>query len=407
MHAALFEAVHSGSHQNITKVAYEILKRPLFISDSQCRPVDLYPKAPIGDEIWDRNLTLEVMDLDFFMQHQKYDVINIFRSAREPVLIPGDAGRASTMTVGVFVDGIFKGALSVYCPKGDSDNFYTENIENLKNVAKAYSIYFRYKNVDPADVRAMHTPFLTALHNDEIKDIRHLEFCMSKISFDFHADYCILAMKPGHFSSLLDKHLQELSVIQPLFMFVSIDTISYILVTRVTEKRIQNNSIIRGLLAASEKLNLSIGASRRFFSLFHSSDFFYQARRALELSSEQGEPAVLRQYEDYAVQDISKCFEGHKYTRAMIHPALFLLEEYDVSNNTEYLKTIYYYIHSFCNATNVNNRLCTHRNTLFYRLKRIEELTEINLHDEKTCIHLLLSFQIQHNWKGLDTIPST
>lgn len=83
------------------------------------------------------------------------------------------------------------------------------------------------------------------------------------------------------------------------------------------------------------------------------------------------------------------------YARAdLIHPALYELMAYDEKNHAELTDTLEAYLLCRHNYVKTAERLCIHRNTLLYRLKRIGELTGLDLEKEDAELHLLLSFRI-------------
>jgi len=79
---------------------------------------------------------------------------------------------------------------------------------------------------------------------------------------------------------------------------------------------------------------------------------------------------------------------------AFLHPVLKEIELYDEKYHTEYFQTLKTYCLSLANKEKSSYELCIHRNTLLYRLHRIEELFHLDLEDHKTCLSLINSFQI-------------
>lgn len=76
------------------------------------------------------------------------------------------------------------------------------------------------------------------------------------------------------------------------------------------------------------------------------------------------------------------------------HPALLILKEYDRKNHTDLLNTLEVYLTCERNYVRTAERLFIHRNSLLYRLKRIEELTDIDLEDPDVRLYLILSLRI-------------
>lgn len=60
----------------------------------------------------------------------------------------------------------------------------------------------------------------------------------------------------------------------------------------------------------------------------------------------------------------------------------------------EYCKTLYTYMDVMYNAKAAAEKLFIHRTTFFSRLRRIEEITGIDLEDMDTRLHLMLSFKL-------------
>ncbi|WP_416386792.1 helix-turn-helix domain-containing protein [Blautia producta] len=77
------------------------------------------------------------------------------------------------------------------------------------------------------------------------------------------------------------------------------------------------------------------------------------------------------------------------------HPALSVLDRYDCRNHTELKKTLKEYLNCERNYVKTAARLYIHRNSLLYRLKRIEELTGIDLDNEEIRLHLMLSYLLE------------
>jgi DNA-binding PucR family transcriptional regulator len=61
-----------------------------------------------------------------------------------------------------------------------------------------------------------------------------------------------------------------------------------------------------------------------------------------------------------------------------LHPGILKLLNYDNENNTELTSTLVAYIYEKNNIDAVSQKLHIHRSTLFYRIRKIKELTNIN-----------------------------
>ncbi len=75
----------------------------------------------------------------------------------------------------------------------------------------------------------------------------------------------------------------------------------------------------------------------------------------------------------------------------LLHPALEKLRAYDRSNQSDMLKTLKVYLENDRNAQRCANLLYLHRNSLQYRVRRIQEIADINLDDPNERAFLRLS----------------
>lgn len=78
---------------------------------------------------------------------------------------------------------------------------------------------------------------------------------------------------------------------------------------------------------------------------------------------------------------------------SFIHPHLHVLEDYDERKGTELVATLETYMRNNYNVAQTARDFFTHRNTIDYRLKRIEELIGAPLTDPNVNMALWLSLQ--------------
>ena len=74
-----------------------------------------------------------------------------------------------------------------------------------------------------------------------------------------------------------------------------------------------------------------------------------------------------------------------------LHPALDRLIAYDRANQSDLFHTLEVYLENNCNAQKCGRLLFLHRNSLVYRVRRIQEVGNCNLSDPEECSFLRLS----------------
>lgn len=80
----------------------------------------------------------------------------------------------------------------------------------------------------------------------------------------------------------------------------------------------------------------------------------------------------------------------------LLHPALGIIERYDHQNQTDLLRTLKIYLENDCNAQKCGRLLFLHRNSLVYRVHRIQEITGCDLSDPVERSYLRISFLLRH-----------
>lgn len=84
--------------------------------------------------------------------------------------------------------------------------------------------------------------------------------------------------------------------------------------------------------------------------------------------------------------------ELEEFYKEMLNP----LEQFDKSQKNELMETLEKYIMNHCDMKETAEALFLHPNTLRYRLKRIEEVLDIEVKDFDTILSLMVAFKIKY-----------
>ncbi len=119
-------------------------------------------------------------------------------------------------------------------------------------------------------------------------------------------------------------------------------------------------------------------------------------RQALELTAEvfANWPSGNRhiQNTDHAILEvIVSHIQNTLPWETLMHPHLMTLYQYDIENGTEYLKTLICYLRNHCHIIHTANALYIHRNSVQYRIKKIEELLDIKISSCPERLDMLFS----------------
>lgn len=136
------------------------------------------------------------------------------------------------------------------------------------------------------------------------------------------------------------------------------------------------------------------GISRPFTNLLNLNKYYRQCLEAIKSGRRIDERKFLYSYEDYVLQDIFSICSAQDSLMNFFHPALTELINYDTENKTDYANTLHAYIMKFKNPSDLAIELNIHRNTLYYRLTKIEEIMNVKLDNMDTLYGIYMSFKI-------------
>lgn len=136
------------------------------------------------------------------------------------------------------------------------------------------------------------------------------------------------------------------------------------------------------------------GISNVFTDLSEMSRFYQQSVKSLELGRQIDAAGVLHHYAHYAIFHAFEASAGEVDLHEICHPGLRQLADSDDPADRELLQTLAVYLSDLKNPTGVAADLHIHRNTLFYRINKIESLLGCELNRGDVIFDLLLSFKL-------------
>lgn len=144
----------------------------------------------------------------------------------------------------------------------------------------------------------------------------------------------------------------------------------------------------------AENFTLNIGVSPAFSNVMNFSFHYHQAERAITFSKKFSNCRNVHCYIDYQFYDLLSEYPTPENLGLYCHPSLTILRKYDLSNKQELYKTLSVYLKNGCKLMQTAKELFIHRNTLSYRIDRIQELCHIDLNNPDTCFYLRIAYMI-------------
>ncbi len=143
----------------------------------------------------------------------------------------------------------------------------------------------------------------------------------------------------------------------------------------------------------SESLDTRSGVSMVFHDLRRLPDYCRQAEKALDfVKFGTKDPVIL--FSDNVLKYIISHFEEEFSADMVAFEGVEKLSVYDKENDTRYLETLKLYLENGMQQTLTANELFIHRSTLIYRIKKIEEMLNIDLSDPEIRLYIQISIKL-------------
>lgn len=142
-------------------------------------------------------------------------------------------------------------------------------------------------------------------------------------------------------------------------------------------------------------ITISAGGGDVFASVTGLKDSVTEARQALNMLHMCKRTGQYRMYEEMGIYQLLFSMKDNNMLERIVEEQIGILMTYDQENDSELLKTLDIYLQENCNIAKTTERLYVHRNTVKYRIKRIQELLKKDLHDVNVQFNLRLAFKIR------------
>lgn len=143
-----------------------------------------------------------------------------------------------------------------------------------------------------------------------------------------------------------------------------------------------------------QQYNLYAGLSNSFDKITQLKDYYKQALRAIELGIAHQKMPDLFHYSDFYLEHMEHLFLQKESADVFCHPKIQVLEAYDREHHTNLTDTLYQYLLHERNPNLTAESMHLHRNTITYRIRKIDDIVHINYDDPNERQYILLSYHL-------------
>lgn len=140
-------------------------------------------------------------------------------------------------------------------------------------------------------------------------------------------------------------------------------------------------------------VNIGIGTRQKSLEKYKLS--YEQASKCINLAIKQKQKNMIYYYEQLGLYQLFYDINNKTLLENFVHNILYSLVAYDKKYNTNLIQTLEVYLNKNCNLNQTAETLFIHRNTIKYRLQRIEEITNTSLNDAFTRLNFFNAILIK------------
>ena len=393
---SLLDCIIKGKElRDVIETGFEILGNPIMLMDTSYKVLAYKTNETINDPVWSDLVEHGYSSRKFVSLFKSEHIIEKILKNDMPIIL--DTGVAETIRriLGkIMLNGSCKGYLAVL---EYNHTFSDQEVHITRLICEVISSLMqsgsnRMTNTAGLMFENIIQDLLEKRIEDEATLAGRLHAC------DWQPGSRIIAvtvdMCKYNDVSFIDFFRNKLSIILPGAKSVYYDD-ALVVVLDVDNKTLASNSHMFDILEQFITENdLLAGISLIFDDLLLLPQYHRQSKRAISIGQVLCAGSRMFEYRDFAVDDF--VCESAKYFDVMdfCHKAVLDIKEFDDKKNTEYFVTLYAYLIHDKNVIETAEALYIHRNTVKYRIDKIEEIIGFSLKDSKETFQMLLTYKL-------------
>ncbi len=172
---------------------------------------------------------------------------------------------------------------------------------------------------------------------------------------------------------------------------------SVILIFPINKKDKVNSiaeEIVNNIRMKIQGITVNIGIGRPWSHLKDFRKSVHEAQKALKILKIGEKKDSISNYSDMGIYRLFFEIDKYEEMKELYHETLDELINYDLKNSTNLVDTLEAYIEEGGNLTSTSKRLFIHKNTVKYRVKRIEEILGCDLRNIKHLFNFSIALKI-------------
>ncbi|MBV7276086.1 helix-turn-helix domain-containing protein [Clostridium sp. PL3] len=394
--AILFEMLAEGNGlQQIMNKGYEMLGNMVLLTDMSMNVVLISENAKMDDDLkkWIYEDPTESYNNFYVKQREKRGFEKSYK-AKTPIYISKDVDRYAYLSSHIYVNDKQVGHLTIV---EFERNFEEDDYELISLLSKVVSLEMQKDRLICNSRGFLYESLFLDLLEGRVKDPIIIEDRIKSLDIDLEENlyvFTIVVSKDEQTNTNLSfiRNLLE-DMIKSSKSVIYNDNIMFLITASNDEKPLLKVNL-KKLKNFLQNNKIHSGLSYCFHSLKDLQEYYKQSLKAIEMGIHLNKEEVIFPYEDYVKYHIMDVCSKNENLKTFCHPSILKLLEYDRIYNTDFTNSLYTYLIYEKSQKETAEALHIHRSTLLYRIKKAEEIMNINLKSSGLVFNLLVSFKI-------------
>lgn len=402
----LLDSLINGSNlQQIIETGFEILGNPIIILDNAYELVACTKNIETDDPLWHITLEKGKNPDDFINAIKSERIIERVYNSDFPIIAEAPFMKYRSIMAKVIVDKKVAAHIGVpeyIVPLKETD------IELVSLLCNVLSAEIQRNRLFLNARRVMYEYFITDLLDGKMLNRQLIEEKMKQIDLKLNGRLFLLTVSIEEHeiqNTTISYAKDHLEAMIPGSKAVIHHNHIVLVINRPSDKPIPPKNLSE-LIEHLRRNKMYGGISRCFSDISDMQKYYRQSMRAIELGIRKNSGDVLFHYEDYAVYHFMDMRSNEEDLKDFCHPALFALMEYDRKNGTRFTHSLYVYLENARNNVVSARLLHIHRNSMNYRIEKIQEIMNADFNNKDLLFHLHLSFKILGFSEDYSSTPS-
>lgn len=380
--------------QHIIDVGYEVLGNPMFVSDMGYNVLAFNQNAEVGDPSWP---TAEhEAEFETYERIKKLNDSGVFErlyTSPVPCIEHFDYSPTLWMAHKIAINEKNIGHIAVVESKKAFDDM---DFKLLQLLCSMVASELQKEPIQSSHFNNEFEHFLIDLLEEKITKIETIHKQVKKLCLDTKKYLFIVTISP----ELKGKNGMSLSYLKGIINRLLGTEKSILYQNKVTtlilsDKKEGFSSTSENKLIEFLKSNgMNGGISNCFQDLVGLRKHYDQSIKALALGLTIAPKKKLFYYQEYSCYHLLELASEQTNLKEFCSPLLLDLIEYDWQYKTNYGHNLYIHLQNDCNVTKTAQHFEIHRNSMKYRIKKIEEIMGATLDEIETKFSLFQSFKI-------------